>query len=161
MNDLLPDLFDQFADKIHWVSSSYRSFGGHQCFYGPIETVKCFEDNSKVKSLLNQPGQGRVLVVDGGGSMRRALLGDLIAASAIANGWAGVIINGCIRDAGEIADMAIGVQALGTAPIKTEKLGVGIVGETIELNNIKIRSGQWIYADLNGIAVSESQLEIE
>ena len=160
MLDLLPDLFDHYPEQLTLLSNQWKAFGAKSIFYGEVVTVKCFEDNSKVKSELAKKGHGKVLVVDGGGSTRRALLGDMIALSACDNGWEGIIINGCIRDAGTINTMLIGVQALGANPIKTDKKGVGEVNVTIEIAGISISPGMMIYADLNGVAVSRQALDL-
>lgn len=160
MLDLLPDLFDHYPDQLTVLPDTYQSFGGKPIFFGEVVTVKCFEDNSKVKSELAKKGHGKVLVVDGGGSSRRALLGDMIALNAYENGWEGIIINGCIRDAGAIKTMQIGVQALGTNPIKTDKKNVGEVNVAIEIAGVIIKPGMNIYADLNGIAISQQPLDL-
>ncbi|MGI2169854.1 putative 4-hydroxy-4-methyl-2-oxoglutarate aldolase [Shewanella sp. MF05960] len=160
MLDLLPDLFDHYPEQLTLLSSPWRSFGAKPIFFGEVVTVKCFEDNSMVKSELAKPGHGKVLVVDGGGSTRRALLGDMIALNAYNNGWEGIIINGCVRDAGAISAMQIGVQALGTNPIKTDKKDVGEVNVTIDIAGVSVVPGMMIYADLNGIAVSQQSLDL-
>ena len=119
--DLLPDLFDSYADKLSLLPPMFKSFAKVDCFWGEVVTVKCFRDNSLVKTELAKDGTGKVLVVDGQGVTDRALLGDLIAKSAEENNWAGVIIFGCVRDAGALKTMDIGIQAIGVNPIKTEK----------------------------------------
>lgn len=138
----------------------FRNFGGHKSFGGEVVTVKCFEDNSRVKELLNSAGDGKVLVVDGGGSMRCALLGDMIAASAIKNEWTGVIVYGCVRDVDDMADMAIGVQALGSIPRKSTRKNAGETDLEISFGGMVINSGMFIYADNNGIIVSEKPLNM-
>ena len=158
MLDLLPDLCDNFPDQLNLFQPIFRSFGGRVIFHGEIVTVKCFEDNSLVKELVNQPGLGRVIVVDGGGSLRKALLGDMLAEAATNNGWAGLVIFGVIRDAGTIATLDIGVQALGTHPMKTEKLGVGSLNIDVEFAGQTISPGHYLYADLNGILITEQPL---
>jgi len=160
MLDLLPDLFDHYPDQLTLLSHPWKTFGAKTIFYGEVVTVKCFEDNSKVKSELAKNGQGKILVIDGGGSTRRALLGDMIAYNAFENGWEGIIINGCIRDVATINTMMIGVQALGTNPIKTVKKNVGEVNTVIEIAGVIISPGMMIYADLNGIAVSKQTLDL-
>ena len=120
--------------------------------------MKCHEDNSLVKALVDEPGEGRVIVVDGGGSLRRALLGDMLAAKASDNGWAGLVINGVIRDVDEIGVTALGVQALGTVPVKTEKLGVGQRDVPLHFGGVDIAPGDYIYADNNGVLVSKTPL---
>ncbi|MBR9727864.1 putative 4-hydroxy-4-methyl-2-oxoglutarate aldolase [Shewanella intestini] len=160
MLDLLPDLFDQYADDLQLVSLHWQSFGLKSVFHGQVVTVSCFEDNSKVKQLLASPGKGRVLVVDGKGSMNKALLGDLIAKSAIDNQWEGIIIRGCIRDVATINTLNLGVKALGTHPIKTEKFDKGSVNIALKIGQVTITPEMYIYADLNGVAVSHKALDI-
>ncbi len=160
MLDLLPDLFDHYENKLTLVQSNWNSYGGKTIFYGEVVTVKCFEDNSKVKSVLATPGKGKVLVVDGGGVCRRALLGDMIAESAFNNEWEGIIIYGAIRDAGTIATIDIGVQALATNPIKTEKKDVGLIDAAINIAGVDIKPKMMIYADINGIAIAEKPLDL-
>ncbi|QOL26162.1 putative 4-hydroxy-4-methyl-2-oxoglutarate aldolase [Thalassotalea sp. LPB0316] len=160
MLDLLPDLFDQYANQLSLANVPFQDFGANTCFYGEIVTVDCFNDNSKVKALLATSGEGKVLVVDGHGSMNRALLGDMIAESAVKHNWQAVIINGCIRDAGTIATLPIAVKALGTCPIKTEKLGQGQTNVDVYFAGLKFTPGHYVYGDKNGIAISQSLLSI-
>ncbi|MEZ8028768.1 ribonuclease activity regulator protein RraA [Enterovibrio norvegicus] len=155
MNDLLPDLSDENGDTVQWLPIQWRDFGGESIFSGQVETLHCMEDNSKVRELVNQPGHGRVLVVDGQGSLNKALLGDLLAERAVENNWKGIVIFGAVRDAGALSTMALGVKALGVCPIKTEKLGAGNVGVTLDLGGVSIASGDYLYADLNGVMVSK------
>ena len=136
----------------------FFSYGGKSKFGGEVVTVKCFEDNSRVKELLATAGQGKVLVVDGGASMRCALLGDMIAQSAVDYGWAGVIVYGCVRDVDDMRQMPIGVQALGSTPRKSNRQGIGEVGVTLQFGGLTIKSGMFVYADNNGIIVSEQAL---
>lgn len=140
-----------------------KNFGGKQGFFGEIVTVKCFEDNSRVKELLGQNGKddkglGKILVVDGGGSLRCALLGDMIAQSALDNGWAGVVIYGCIRDVDEIAKMDLGVMALGAIPKKSVRRGEGQSHLDLDFGGMHLKSGMFLYADNNGVIVSEVPL---
>ena len=142
---------------------SFYSFGAKDRFCGEVVTVKCFEDNSRVKSLLNSEGKdkngnGKVLVVDGGGSMRCALLGDMIAQSAIDNGWAGVIVYGCVRDVDAIATLDLGVHALASIPQKSTRKGVGETGLTLSFGGVTIAQDDYIYADNNGIVVAKEAL---
>lgn len=160
MLDLLPDLFDEYPNQLSLASVPFQDFGGRTCFCGEIITVDCFNDNSKVKALLATPGEGKVLVVDGHGTMNRALLGDMIAESAVNNNWQAVVINGCIRDAGTIATLPIAVKALGTCPIKTEKLGQGTTNIDVFFAGLKFSPGQFIYGDKNGLAISETLLSL-
>lgn len=149
-----PDICDDFADQVTVLAPIYQNFGGKTSFYGEVETVKCFEDNSRVKELLATPGNGRVLVVDGGGSLRCALIGDLIAASAVDNAWSGIVIHGCCRDVHELQTMDFGVRALNAFPLKSTRKGVGEQGIEIEIGGAVIRPGMWIYADETGIVVT-------
>jgi len=158
MLDLLPDLFDHFPEQLTLANGSFNDYGNKVIFCGKIVTVSCFEDNSKVKEILATDGTGKVLVVDGKASKNKALLGDMIAENAVKNNWQGVVINGCIRDAGTIATLAIAVKALGCSPIKTEKLGVGDVDIMVNFAGIEFIPGRYIYGDANGLAVSESLL---
>jgi len=138
-----------------------RDFGGAKSFHGAIATVQCFEDNSLVRKTLESDGRGRVLVVDGGGSMRRALLGDQLAALGVRNQWSGVVINGCIRDSAVIATLPFGVKALGAHPRKSEKKNRGKTGLPVYFAEIEFRPGEWLYADEDGIVVAREVLEAE
>ncbi len=153
-----PDLCDQYPELIQVVEPMFSNYGGRERFGGEIVTVKCFEDNSVVKQLVATEGQGRVMVVDGGGSMRRACLGDMLAEKASLNGWAGLIIYGCIRDVDEIMATDIGVQALGTHPMKTEKKGIGETQIPVTFGGVTFYPGHYIYADNNGIVVASQPL---
>lgn len=158
------DLLDDNEDKVIDVmppsldGKSFKNYGGHTTFGGQIVTVKCFEDNSRVKETLAAAGQDRVLVVDGGASMRCALLGDMIAKSACDNGWAGIIVYGCVRDVDEIARMDIGVMALASIPKKSVRKGLGEMGVSLNIGGVAIHDGAWVYADNNGIIVCDEPL---
>ncbi|NIP30464.1 MAG: putative 4-hydroxy-4-methyl-2-oxoglutarate aldolase [Candidatus Dadabacteria bacterium] len=158
MNYSTPDLCDEYPGFVRVVEPMFLNFGGKSSFGGEIVTIKCFEDNSLVKENAAKSGKGKVLVVDGGGSMRRALCGDLVAKSAMDNGWEGLIIYGCIRDVDQISDMEIGMQALGTIPLKTEKKGIGDMNIPLGFGGVTFNPGEYIYADNNGIIVSSKQL---
>ena len=147
------DLYDQHGDALQSVSLQFQDFGGRLSFHGPARTVKCHEDNGLVKEILSFPGNGAVLVVDGGASLRYALMGDMIAANAEANGWAGVIISGAVRDRAALADMELGIKALGSNPRKTVKRSHGSVDEVISIGDVKVRPGAMVYADIDGILV--------
>lgn len=153
-----PDLCDAHPELVRVLASMLRNFGGRRSFGGVIVTVKCFEDNSLVKEQASQPGHGKVLVVDGGGSLRKALLGDQIAANAAANGWEGFIIHGAVRDVGALAETPLGVQALGAIPLKTEKRGIGDVNVPVNFGGVDFWPGEFVYADDNGVIVSEHPL---
>lgn len=153
-----PDLCDAHPDRIEVAEPLFRSYGGRSAFAGRIVTVACFEDNSKVKELASRPGEGQVIVVDGGGLMRRALLGDQVAAAAAANGWAGLLINGCVRDVDALGRLALGVQALGAHPLKTDKRGLGDIDVPVRFAGLRFVPGHWLYADLNGVIVADGDL---
>ncbi|WP_372747386.1 ribonuclease E activity regulator RraA [Litorivivens sp.] len=155
-----PDLCDAYGDKIQVAEPVFRHFGGSENFHGEIATVKCFEDNSKVGESLRTNGDGKVLVVDGGASPRRSLLGDKLARMALDNGWKGIIVYGYIRDLEEIADMNIGVMALGSIPRKTEKRGEGRTGVNLQFAGLSIQPGNYIYADRTGVIVSDDALTL-
>lgn len=157
------DLCDRHEEKlrigqVRVVAPLFRSFGGRSSFHGQIATLKLFEDNSYVRKALEQPGAGRVLVIDGGGSLRRALVGDQLAALGVKNGWSGIVVHGCIRDSAAIAGMDIGVFALGTHPQKTDKKNVGEADVAVSIGGTTIRPGEWLYADGDGILIAESTL---
>jgi regulator of ribonuclease activity A len=154
------DLFDDFGDRVRVCDPIFRDFGGHRRFCGPLATVKCFEDNSLVKAALDEPGGGRVLVVDAGGSLRCAMLGDRIAASAVENGWQGVLMFGCVRDSADIAVMSLGVKALGTNPRKSEKRGEGQRNIPVSFAGAYFRPGDHVYCDEDGVLVSAEALAI-
>jgi len=155
---LTPDLCDEYPDLVQVVEPMFNNYGLHESFGGEIVTVKCFEDNSKVKELVDTDGKGKVMVVDGGGSMRHALLGDMLAEKAAKNGWEGLIIYGCIRDVDAIMETELGVQALGTNPLKTDKRGLGDVNVTVKFGGVEFVPGQFVYADNNGVIVSPKAL---
>lgn len=134
----------------------FKDFGALQKFSGEIVTVKCFEDNTHVKAAVDSPGAGRVLVVDGGASLRRALLGGNLGAAAAKNGWAGVVIDGCVRDVAELAQCAVGIRALATMPLPTEKRGEGQRDVAVQIQGVWVRPGDWLYADEDGIVVMPS-----
>ncbi|OOG53020.1 ribonuclease E activity regulator RraA [Polaromonas sp. C04] len=136
----------------------FRDFGAVRRFSGPAITIKCFEDNSLVKAAVDSAGDGRVLVVDGGGSLRRALLGGNLGAAAAKNGWAGVVIDGCVRDVMELAAHQIGIRALAAIPLPTEKRNEGQRDVVVQLQGVWVRPGDWLYADEDGIVVSATAL---
>ena len=158
MTFALPDLCDANADIVRVAEPVFRSFGGRAAFGGPIETIKCFEDNSLVAERVDEPGEGRVLVVDGGGSRRCALVGDNLAAKASANGWAGIVVYGCVRDVDELANIDVGVQALGAHPLRSVKAGVGTRDLVLHFAGASFVPGQFCYADNNGVLVSPVDL---
>ncbi len=152
-----PDLSDEF-DDVRALELPFINYGGVNQFAGEIVTIKCHEDNSLVKQAVGESGEGRIIVVDGGGSLRRALLGDMLAESAANNGWSGLIIYGAIRDVDEISATLLGVQALGHCPLKTEKRGVGQRDVPLAFGGTTISPGEYAYADNNGIIISSIAL---
>ena len=153
-----PDLCDQYPELVRVVEPMLSNFGGREQFCGQITTIKCFEDNSLVKQLVGTSGEGRVIVVDAGGSLRRACLGDMLAEQAASNGWAGLIIYGCIRDVDQIRAADIGVQALGVHPMKTDKKGVGELNIPVTFGGVTFAPKDYVYADNNGIILSAQPL---
>jgi regulator of ribonuclease activity A len=144
----------------------FRDFGQVKKFFGPVETVKCFEDNTLVKAAVDSPGTmdtptgrvGKVLVVDGGGSLRRALLGGNLGAAAARNGWAGVVIDGCVRDTAELSGHAVGIRALAPVPLPTEKRNEGQANVAVQVQGVWVRPGDWLYADEDGMVVASRAL---
>ena len=158
------DLLDDHPEKnIQVITPSldgkyFKSYGARKTFAGQVVTVKCFEDNSRVKELLATDGTGKVLVVDGGASMRCALMGDLIAASAVKQRWNGVVVYGCIRDVDAIAELDLGVHALAAIPQKSQRKGLGEIDLPLYFGGVTIQSGDYLYADNNGIIISQEKL---
>lgn len=152
------DLCDAHPETVRVVEALFTNYGGRAVFGGQIVTVKCHEDNTVVKEQVGKPGKGKVMVVDGGGSKRCALLGDMLAAQAAENGWEGVIIFGAIRDVDEIRKTDLGVQALGTIPVKSNRQGRGDLNVPVTFGGVTFREGEFVYADNNGIIVSGEAL---
>ncbi|MFZ5512442.1 MAG: ribonuclease E activity regulator RraA [Pseudomonadota bacterium] len=157
------DLCDRYEDQvragtIRVVEPMFNPYGGKDSFHGPIATLKVFEDNTLVRAALEQPGNGRVLVIDGGGSRRCALVGDQLAALAVRNGWAGIVVYGCVRDAHALGDMDIGILALATHPLKSIKKGAGDAGIAVTFGGVVFRPDEYLYADRDGVLVSPEAL---
>jgi regulator of ribonuclease activity A len=157
----VPDICDQFIDEIVVFDSVFRDFGARRKFCGEIVTIRCFEDNSLVGETVRTPGQGRVIVVDGGGSLRRALLGDLLAAAAAKNGWQGLVINGAVRDVEILETIDLGVKALAACPVKTDKRGEGQLDVPLRFAGAQLDPGQYLYADANGVVVARHKLDLD
>ncbi|MFV8318873.1 ribonuclease E activity regulator RraA [Mycobacterium sp. 23] len=147
------DLVDDIGPDVRSCDVQFRQFGARTEFAGPISTVRCFQDNALLKSILSEPGDGGVLVIDGGGSLHTALVGDLIAELARSNGWAGLIVNGAVRDAAALRGIDLGIKALGTNPRKSTKTGAGDRDIEIALGGVTFVSGQVAYSDDDGIVV--------
>jgi regulator of ribonuclease activity A len=156
----VPDICDEFFEEITILDPLFSDFGAKRKFWGEIVTVKCFEDNSLVREQVLLEGRGRVLVVDGGGSLRRALLGDLLAAEASQNGWQGLLINGCVRDVEILQTIDLGVKALNSHPLKTDKRGEGQLAIALNFAGAWMHPGDFLYADANGVVVAPRDLEV-
>ena len=147
------DHYDERGDELQSLGLQMQNLGGHARFSGPIRTVSCFEDNARLKALLSTPGAGAVLVIDGSGSLNAALMGDMIADLAVANGWAGVLINGVVRDRVALQGMALGVKALGSNPRKSAKTGSGVTDAELEFGGVRFIPGRTVYCDEDGVLV--------
>lgn len=149
---------DHASGSFRVLPPIFRPFGGATRFAGPVSTVRCFEDNSLVKAAVDSPGEGQVLVVDGGASMRRALLGGNLGSAAARNGWAGVLINGCVRDVAELAPLPIGILALAPMPMPPRKQGQGERHVAVQIQGVWVQPGDWLYADEDGVVVHAGPL---
>ena len=147
------DLVDEHGEALQSCDLQLRQFGGRRRFHGPLRTVACFEDNALVRQVLSEPGDGAVLVVDGGGSLHTALVGDLIAGLAQANGWAGLVVHGAVRDTEALAGLDIGVKALGSNPRRSAKLATGQVDVPVHFGGVSFRPGEHLYSDEDGVVV--------
>ncbi|MFE7074637.1 ribonuclease E activity regulator RraA [Streptomyces sp. NPDC057620] len=147
------DLVDQYGTELRVCDLQFRQFGAHRGFAGPVRTVSCHEDNGLLRDLLRSPGNGHVLVVDGGGSLRNALVGDLIAGAAQNNGWAGLVLHGAVRDSVALSGLRLGVKALGTIPRKSSKAGAGTVDVPVTFGGVTFHPGDLLHADDDGIAL--------
>lgn len=155
------DLWDEYSEELTLLNLSLNSYGKKDAFYGEVVTLKVYEDNSLVKATLQTNGKGKVLVVDGGGSKRCALVGDNLAQLAIDNEWSGIIIYGCLRDSKQINEMEVGIQALGTCPAKSIKRNEGQKGIDLLIEGTQIKNGNFIYADLDGVLIAERMIELK
>lgn len=153
------ELYDAHEAIVQVAEPLFRDFGKVRAFAGPVATVKVFEDNRLVEQVLEEPGQGRVLLVDGGGSLHCAVLGDRLARLAIDNGWKGVIVHGCVRDSRTLASLPLGVKALAVHPRRSAKRGDGDRGGLVTLAGVTVHDGDWVYADEDGILISDSPLK--
>ncbi|MFI5357977.1 MAG: ribonuclease E activity regulator RraA [Opitutales bacterium] len=154
------DLTDAWPQLCRVCPVQFRQFGGVRKFCGEIRTVQCAGDNALVRGELTTPGAGRVLVVDGGGTLTRALLGDQLAALAVRNRWAGIVIFGAVRDSAALAGVPLGIKALGTCPVRSEKLGTGLAGGDVMIGGVRFRSGQWLCSDDDGLVVADTPLSV-
>ncbi|RGA03326.1 RraA family protein [Microbispora triticiradicis] len=152
------DLYDAHGDALRSCLTQFRSYGSRPRFSGRISTIRCLEDNALVRQAIGSPGEGRVLVVDGGGSLRTALLGDVIATAALKHGWAGVVVNGAVRDTAALAGLDLGIKALGSNPRKSAKTGLGEVDVPVTFGEVTFAPGEWLYSDEDGILVAPDRL---
>ncbi len=152
------DLCDEYPQLIRVLDPLFRNYGGTDRFSGPVETVQVYEDNIVVRETLEAQGRGRVLVVDGGGSFRCALVGGHLGQLAQRNGWSGLLINGCVRDTLELARISIGIRALNTVPMRSAKEGKGNVGATLTFAGVSFAPGKVLYADADGIILADREL---
>ena len=159
MSFTTPDLSDENPDALALLPI-LKNLGGRKSFHGKIETLKCPDDNSFVKQLLNSEGKKRILVVDANGINTVALLGDMIAEAGVKNNWSGVVINGYIRDLDIINTLNIGVQALGTVPVRSAKKNQGELGIDVSFGGLTFKSGDYVYADNNGLLLSKRELKL-
>jgi len=160
MSFTVPDICDDFLSELQILEPLFTGFGGKAKFSGEIVTIKCFEDNSFVKQTLATDGHGKVLVVDGGGSLRCALLGDMLGAMAADNGWQGILVYGCVRDVEILKGIDIGVRALKAYPLKSEKRNEGRLNIPLHFAGVDFKPGQYLYADENGIVVARAKLNL-
>lgn len=154
MTIVTADLYDERGDQLDSCELQLRQYGGRHAFAGPIVTVRCHEDNALLRSVLSEPGAGRVLVVDGGGSLRTALMGDVIAGMAASNGWAGVVINGAVRDVTALRELDLGIKALGSNPRKSGKQGTGERDVPVTFGQAVFHPGAELFSDDDGILVT-------
>jgi regulator of ribonuclease activity A len=154
------DLCDAHASKVRVAAPiGFKDYGGNKAFSGQVYTIKCYEDNSYVRKALETDGTGKVLVVDGGGSMRCALLGDMLGELGAKNKWNGVLVYGCIRDSEAMATLSIGVKAMATHPMKSNKQNIGQENIAVHFADVDFTPGEWIYCDEDGIIVSREELK--
>jgi regulator of ribonuclease activity A len=151
------DLYDELGERLKVAAPVFRDYGGRTSFEGPLATVKVFEDNSLVRTALSEAGAGRVLVVDGGGSLRCALLGDQLGKLASTNGWVGVVVWGCVRDVEALAELPLGVKALASSPRRSAKLGVGSRDLAVRFAEVEFLPGEYLVADRDGVVVSPTR----
>jgi regulator of ribonuclease activity A len=155
---VVPDLCDAHPDLVRVAEPIFSGFGGVATFAGPIRTIKCFEDNSLVAKRVREPGEGAVLLVDGGGSLRCALVGDNLARLAMENGWSGIVVYGCVRDVDELADIQVGIQALASHPMRSVKRDEGLRDVAVDFAGLRFVPDQFLYADNNGIVIAPVDL---
>jgi len=149
------DLSDELDREAQVIEPPWNDYGGLTAFSGPAATVRCHDDNSKVREMLELPGEGRVLVINGGGSMQCALLGDMLSEMAVSNGWSGIVVHGCVRDSEALGKLALGVKARATHPRKSVKAGKGDTQVTLAFGGVTVAPGDMVYADADGVLVQK------
>lgn len=159
MSQALADLYDVHGENLRVAAPIFRDFGGAPSFEGPVAIVKVHEDNSLVRASLEQPGEGRVLVVDGGGSLRCALVGDQLGELAVRNGWRGIVVYGCVRDAAQLAALPVGIKAIAANPRKSLRKGEGSRDIAVRFAEVTIAPGDYLYADPDGVIVADRKLD--
>ena len=158
MEVVTADLIDRYEDALQSCDLQFRQFGGRSRFAGRIRTVRCHQDNVLIRRVLSEPGEGQVLVVDGGGSLHTSLVGDVVAGLGQGNGWAGLVINGAVRDVVALSKLDIGVKALGSNPRKSAKAGTGEVDVPVSFGGVRFEPGAHLYSDEDGIVVADAAL---
>ena len=158
MDVLTADLIDRHGDALQSCDLQFRQFGGRSRFSGRVRTVRCHQDNVLVRQVLSEPGEGQVLVIDGGGSLHTSLVGDIIAGLARGNGWVGLVVNGAVRDAVALRELDIGIKALGSNPRKSAKEGTGEVDVAVSFGGVRFEPGAQLYSDEDGIVVANDAL---
>lgn len=154
------DLCDKYKGSIQVALPVFRIYGSVEAFHGQVQTVKCYEDNTVVRETLSKPGAGKVLVVDAGGSLKCALVGDVVAGIGAKSGWSGIILNGCVRDIRAVNRIRIGIRALGNVPLASDKHGLGVLGVPVSFAGVDFIPGHYVYCDVDGIVVSEKRLRV-
>ena len=152
------DLIDAHGDLLQSCEIQFHPYGGRRSFFGPIRTIQTLEDNALVKQLLSAPGRGAVLVIDGAGSLRTALLGDMLAGLALKNEWGGIVVHGVVRDTVALGALDLGIKALGSNPRKSAKNAIGQIDQPVSFGGVTFRPGEWLYSDDDGVVVSPHQL---
>lgn len=152
------DLADDHRDLVQAAEPIFKDYAGLKSFYGPITTLRCYEDNLLLRQIFSTPGEGRVMVVDGGGSIRRALVGDKLATLMLQHNWAGVVVNGAVRDIENLRDMPVAIRALNVCPMKPQQTAAGERDVDVTFAGVTFKPGAWLYADENGIIISPNPI---
>ncbi|CAM3733492.1 ribonuclease E activity regulator RraA [Vibrio sp. Of14-4] len=154
-------LCDIYSEQVDVLEPMFSNFGGSASFAGQITTVKCFEDNGLIREVLEQDGLGRILLIDGGGSLRRALIDAELASIAEENEWEGILVYGCVREVDELEDMSLGIQALASIPVGATSQGVGEVDVAVNFGGVTFLPEDYLYADNTGVIISQERLDVD